>query len=172
LKNNEKLAHSKERSNVKTDPNVGSKITEDVESIQDQGFTRPTVLILAPFRSSAHAWVTALLKQAPNHQAENSSRFFSEFSLPAGAEDKLSLSSHAASAYPEDHIANMSGNIDDHFRVGIKVTRKSVKIFSDFYSSDIIIASPLGLRNLIDKERYVHNSYPRLKLTPHNHFYI
>lgn len=95
--------------------------------------------------------MTALLKQAPNHQAENSSRFFSEFSLPAGAEDKLLVA--APGTYPEDHVANMSGNIDDHFRVGIKVTRKSIKLFSEFYSSDIIIASPLGLRNLIDKER-------------------
>lgn len=96
-------------------------------------------------------WITAFLKQVPSHQVENRSRFFSDYSLPNGAEDKLLTA--PAGTYPEDHVANMSGNIDDHFRIGIKVTRKTIKLFSDFYSSDIILASPLGLRELMEKEK-------------------
>ena len=32
------------------------------------------------------------------------------------------------------------------FKVGVSVTRKSVKLYSSFYHSDLIVASPLGLR--------------------------
>lgn len=57
--------------------------------------------------------------------------------------------------YPKDHVEMFKGNVDDSFRVGVKLTRKSVKLFSDFYTSDVILASPLGLRMSIEKEKYV-----------------
>ncbi|KIM31651.1 hypothetical protein M408DRAFT_327125 [Serendipita vermifera MAFF 305830] len=139
LKHNEKLSSSKDAQ--ETEPTA----------FLDQGFVRPSVLIVLPFRSSAKHWVTALLQQTPSHQVENKARFSSDFSIPNGTEEKLLTA--PPGTYPPDHVANMSGNIDDHFRLGIKVTRKSIKLFSDFYSSDIILASPLGLRELMDKEK-------------------
>ena len=51
------------------------------------------------------------------------------------------------------------GNVDDNFRLGIKMTRKSVKLFSDFYNCDIILASPLGLRMSIEKQQSVPISH-------------
>ena len=46
---------------------------------------------------------------------------------------------------PRDHRALFSGNSDDHFRLGIRLTRGAVTLYSDFDDSDIIVASPLGL---------------------------
>lgn len=144
LKTNERIAHA-----AKT-PTAEQPSATD---IQDQGFTRPSVLILLPFRNSALRWVKTLLAHLPAHKVENRSRFDAEFSLPAGTTDKLATA--APGTYPRDHVETFKGNVDDNFRVGIKLTRKSIKLFSDFYSSDIIIASPLGLRLSIGKEKCV-----------------
>ena len=57
--------------------------------------------------------------------------------------------------YPPDHVDTFKGNVDDNFRVGVKMTRKTVKMFANFYGCDIIMASPLGLRRSIEKEGWV-----------------
>lgn len=50
---------------------------------------------------------------------------------------------------PEDYELMFKGNSNDDFKIGITVTKKTLKLYADFYSSDIIIASPLGLRHTI-----------------------
>ncbi|KAJ3726901.1 digestive organ expansion factor [Lentinula raphanica] len=141
LKNNERISNASKAGN------------EPPEDVQDQGFTRPSVLILLPFRSSALAWVNALTTHtpSPDYQIENYSRFTSDYGLPPGAIDKLATADPGT--YPPDHVETFKGNVDDNFRVGIKLTRKSVKLFTEFYGCDIIIASPLGLRQSIQKEK-------------------
>ncbi|KAI0730279.1 digestive organ expansion factor [Fomitopsis betulina] len=141
LKHNERLAHASKS---------GSPAPEDV---QDQGFTRPAVLILLPFRSFAQRWINALTSHTPSptYQVENRARFNTEYALPAGAVDKLA--SADPGAYPRDHVEMFRGNIDDAFRLGVKMTRKTVKLFADFYGCDLIVASPLGLRMSIEKEK-------------------
>lgn len=50
---------------------------------------------------------------------------------------------------PLDYRRAFAGNVDDDFRLGIAVKRREVKLFADFNDSDILVASPLGLRRLI-----------------------
>jgi hypothetical protein len=153
LKNNERLAHAKAAS------------VSPPEDVQDQGFTRPSVLVLLPFRSSALAWLDALTAHTPSpaYQIENHSRFLSEYALPSDAVDKLAVAEPGT--YPRDHVETFKGNVDDNFRVGIKLTRKSVKLFADFYGCDIIFASPLGLRMSIEKEKCVYCANPSQRST-------
>ena len=137
LKNNERIA--------KADPDTPP------EDVQDQGFTRPTVLILLPFRNSAMDWFRAITSHTTGQQVENQARFLSEYGLPEGVVDKLT--SAEPGTYPSDHVETFKGNVDDNFRIGVKMTRKTVKMFSEFYQCDLILASPLGLRRSIEKEK-------------------
>ena len=41
------------------------------------------------------------------------------------------------------------GNIDDCFRIGISLMKKCLKLYAKLYSSNIIVASLLGLRMII-----------------------
>lgn len=120
--------------------------------VRDQGFTRPKILILLPFRNSALKWLDHLTDLSLASQVENRQRFMEEFSLPPGSTDKLADPT-SASKYPADHVATFAGNIDDSFRVGIKLTRTNLKCFAEFYQADLILASPLGLRMSIEKQK-------------------
>ncbi|TIA91539.1 hypothetical protein E3P81_02004 [Wallemia ichthyophaga] len=145
LKNNEKLAHFHAQENDKQDP----QDRQDAPECLDQGFTRPKVLILTPFRNTALAWLKDLIAHSPTSQTDNKARLFQEFSLPKDAIDKMAQA--PPGTYPEDHVKTFVGNIDDNFKIGLKLTRKSFKPYADFYSSDIILASPLGLKLAMEK---------------------
>jgi U3 small nucleolar RNA-associated protein 25 len=112
--------------------------------MRDQGFTRPKVLLILPFRNTVVDVVDTLIKLSATEQHDNKTRFFEQYNLRE--EEAIDTSK------PADYLQNFQGNIDDHFRLGIKFAKKSLKIYSNFYDADIIIASPLGLRTLIGTE--------------------
>ena len=116
------------------------------DKFRDQGFTRPKALVLTPFRNQAYDLVKLLtqkwMEQGSGKQVDGLKRFEEEF---AGEECE------EASVDKGDTFKwQFRGNIDDCYRIGIKCTRKGMKLFCEFYSSDIIIASPLGLRLVIE----------------------
>lgn len=127
----------------------GSNVTDVPDDYRDQGLVRPKVVILVPFRSSALRVVqmlsSILLSDENRGNIINKKRFFDEFT---GSEIAMPYKNPK----PEDYEKTFSGNTDDNFRIGLSVTKKSLKLFADFYSSDIIIASPLGLRVIVGAE--------------------
>eukprot|EP00887_Chlorella_sp_A99_P004809 scaffold4.g4809.t1 len=124
---------------------------------RDQGFTRPKALILLPMRNSAQRVVQRLaelaVKETRTDSVQGKARLLEEF---GGGEDEEELSARAAAGRarrPADHLALFSGNLDDHFRLGVKLTRGAVRLFADLYQSDVLLASPVALATkLAEKE--------------------
>eukprot|EP01029_Cantina_marsupialis_P025006 TRINITY_DN655275_c0_g1_i1.p1 TRINITY_DN655275_c0_g1~~TRINITY_DN655275_c0_g1_i1.p1 ORF type:complete len:699 (-),score=211.85 TRINITY_DN655275_c0_g1_i1:137-2233(-) len=121
-----------------------TKLKADSDQLfKDQGFTRPRVLILLPFRKHAAILVQRMIELLPDGGKEvvNKTRFFDEYGPIDSSEEESK-----GKKKPEDWERLFGGNCDDCFRFGINVSRKNLKLFSEFYRSDIIIASPLGIR--------------------------
>ena len=140
--------------------NTQSRMMEEKAMERDQGFTRPQTIIVLPFRNAAFDCVKIMASLWKDRngggagtQVENYSRFEAEYGeiCPEDREEAESMAeANKRDRRPEAFKHLFRGNIDDCFRLGIKFTRKSMKLFADFYSADVIIASPLGLRLIID----------------------
>ncbi|KAK4432707.1 Digestive organ expansion factor [Sesamum alatum] len=119
----------------------------------DRGFTRPKVLILLPLAGIARRVVKRLIQLTPSkHKAnvENLERFYEEFGSgrteSRDEDDASEISQSKKSAKPPDFQALLGrDNDNDHFMIGVKFTNKGIKLYGDFYTSDMIVASPLGL---------------------------
>eukprot|EP00181_Compsopogon_caeruleus_P001195 CAMPEP_0184686480 /NCGR_PEP_ID=MMETSP0312-20130426/22655_1 /TAXON_ID=31354 /ORGANISM="Compsopogon coeruleus, Strain SAG 36.94" /LENGTH=736 /DNA_ID=CAMNT_0027141619 /DNA_START=183 /DNA_END=2393 /DNA_ORIENTATION=- len=145
VKNNEKLAASAENPENQEDPP------------RDQGFTRPRALILLPMRNLAFETISDLVALAvpagekesggnTNHRRVlNWDKFLAEY----GPDEE----EPTHSGKPKDFQYRFRGNIDDDFKIGIALATKSVKLFSEFYQSDVVVASPMGLKRYFEDVR-------------------
>lgn len=112
---------------------------------RDQGFTPAKVLILVPMQEMGGQVVSHMLSLLHRPQVHRLKKFQEDF-LP---EDRDLRSDPAK---PADWNATFHGNTNDSFCIGVQVTKQSIKLYSDFFTSDIIVASPLGLRLKIEHE--------------------
>ncbi|KAJ8714064.1 hypothetical protein PYW08_007684 [Mythimna loreyi] len=125
-----------------------SKKNDLSDEYRDQGLVRPKVLIMVPFKDAAYRIVKTLIEiLVPKEAGEvvNKKRFEDDFT---GGE----LIMPRKNPKPEDYELMFSGNTEDTFRLGMTVTKKTLKLYTDFYSSDIIVTSPLGLRMIVGAE--------------------
>jgi U3 small nucleolar RNA-associated protein 25 len=165
---------------------------------QDQGFARPRILILCPFRGVALKCIENMLQiYGDNTSVANLDKFRKEYGFDdedeededdedddedeeddedvGGNNDQITEKSKKRKAKkkakrrlpkgdagkPEDWKADFRQNIDDDFKIGVQINPGHgkgsgadkgvyVRLYSDFFISDIIVASPLGLRFIIE----------------------
>lgn len=146
---------------------------ESDEWERDQGFTRPKVLILLPFRGLAHEVVMIMIALlGPKTVVINRDRFDEEFGPDdetniEGTEEDGTADGDARAKRAKTVLERKPGdwkalfgegrNVDDMFTFGLSLSPGGgkgkpgegkgvgVRLCCDFYNSDIIFASPVAL---------------------------
>ncbi|GFQ92559.1 digestive organ expansion factor homolog [Trichonephila clavata] len=118
-----------------------SKLSKNPEmEFRDQGFARPTAVMLVPFRHDCYQIVKQMQALLPKCTIMNKKRFITEYGPPPKRKSMKKK--------PQDYEETFAGNIDDDFKIGVRIQNKTVTLYSEFYSSDLIITSPLGLERI------------------------
>ncbi|KAA0198881.1 Digestive organ expansion factor [Fasciolopsis buskii] len=120
------------------------------DDLRDQGFHRARVLILAPTKEAARRIVHTFLGLMPKGSTvSHRKRFERDF----GPQTPEAQKNNEIGRKPKDYKEWFSCNTGDHFRIGIAFSKKTVKLYSAFMESDLILASPLGLKSIIEEEK-------------------
>ncbi|EDO07018.2 uncharacterized protein BBOV_IV006620 [Babesia bovis T2Bo] len=119
---------------------------------QSDGFTRPRVLYLCGLKCMAADFINHLITLfTANKEDPRFDKFMEEYYLP---DDEASAqeSSFLKTKKSFDFVETFSGNQEDAFKMGLQYQAGKLRLYTPFYSSDIIVASPLGLKILIQED--------------------
>lgn len=164
-------SENSKKANVGTETGDNAMDKED-DYFRDQGYTRPKILILLPTRGTCYKFVQQLFQLlGESSDVSNLDRFEKEFGAPQDEHDKEGMDgkirSIIASKGPEwNDLFGPNVNDDDDFKLGVSISPKQSKskkkekpldglyfnLYSEFYQSDIILASPLGLKMVISNK--------------------
>ena len=109
-------------------------------SVADSGFRRPHVLVILPIRGDAYDFARRLIDAHPLDKVHGMGHF----------EESIAFDYFDIENRPDDYVERFSVNPDDNFWYGIKLARDEIRLNSGLDSSDILFASPLGLRRLME----------------------
>ena len=161
IKSREGLS-SKKKGDKKKNQSEVETIVEVPVAYQDQGYTRPRVLILCPFRGTACKIVKAMKTFLGNTSTISQyKKFIDEFGSSDSDEVDEAEEDELNKKKPADWTSLFKQNVDDDFKFGLQINPGQgkgsgvdkgayVRMYSDFYLSDVIIASPLGLRLVVE----------------------
>ena len=191
--NRRRIVQQKEQDDSSGDDNIPAhdqKNNEEEDIMRDQGFTRPTVLVLLPTRSCCYDFVQTMVSllhgdndgdtaaAVVDNNNNNMDRFETEYGKPEEVpKDAAGDNAHRQKVIRQkgpawNELFGDDRNDDDDFKIGVQLNLKkggggkkcrrqdkdqqsslsssnqscSIKLFCDFYKSDIILASPLGLK--------------------------
>lgn len=139
------LGNNEKKARVAKQIEAGQLDPSAEPEFRDQGYYRPKVVILVPTRNCAWEVVNKLIKNAGVTNVDNKRKFQDQYYLD------YDVSANSKAKRPEDFEDMFNGNSNDFFTLGIKLIRRTLKLYCKLEHSDIIVASPLGLKMLIDK---------------------
>eukprot|EP00834_Sanchytrium_tribonematis_P001538 NODE_39_length_35218_cov_0.479655.p1 type:complete len:598 gc:universal NODE_39_length_35218_cov_0.479655:25176-26969(+) len=116
-----------------------AKIEEDPQlEIRDQGYGRGSILYVCPMKNSAKDFVDSLLLNLDFYKIHGYDRLTKLY----GVGDE-----HDEDEYVyDDFEATFRDNTDDNFAMGVKFTKSGIKLLCTLSKADVIIASPLALK--------------------------
>ncbi|GFE53867.1 U3 small nucleolar RNA-associated protein 25 [Babesia ovis] len=129
---------------------ICKSVTSTVE--QSHGFTRPRVLYICGLKCMARDFIDHLITLLTVKKGDPKlDKFHEEYDLPED-ESSAQQSSFLKTQKSFDFVETFSGNQDDAFKMGLRYQSGMLRLYTPFYTSDVIVASPLGLKIMIQED--------------------
>ena len=135
--------------------------------IRDKQLIRAKAVIILPFKSNAKAAVDEIIRSMTPPSGKLEVGYRKRFEKEFGSDPEIEKMKKERNR-PADFKRTFAGNNEEMFRIGISFAPKAIRLYAPFYSSDIIIASPLGLRRIIGTEEDSKREYDFLRKHSYN----